>query len=68
MAAIAPANLAAITMAIFGVGLIAAAFLGAGVDALRLFFGIVFVVAALITAGLNLLMRHGASTSVGEEA
>lgn len=62
MSTLAPAHIAAISLAVFGVGLIAAAFVGAGFGTLRLLFGIGLVVAALITAGVQLLSRHAAPT------
>ncbi len=62
MAAFAPANLAAVALAVFGIGLIVAAFVGAGLGTLGLGVGIVLVVAGLITAGLHSLTRHGAPT------
>lgn len=68
MAALAPANLAAVALGVFGLGLTASSFLGARVATLRLVLGILLIVAALITAGLNLLMRHGAATRPTEDA
>jgi hypothetical protein len=59
--ALAPGLLAAIGLAILGIGLTAAAFIGEGVGPLRLGFGIALVVAALITAGLQLLSRNTGS-------
>jgi hypothetical protein len=52
-------QLAAVALAALGVGLILSAFVGEGVAALLLGFGIALVVAALITAGMQLLNRNG---------
>ena len=67
MAPIAPAHIVAAVMALFGVGLVVFAFVGAGFDAFRLVFGIALIVAAFITAGLQLLNRNVAPTTLQEE-
>lgn len=46
-------------MAFFGLGLIAAAFLGEAFGALRLFAGLGLLALALIVSGLQVLLRNG---------
>ena len=67
--ALAPAQVAALGLAVLGTGIGAAAFVGDGIGPVRLGIGITLVVAALITAGLQLLNRNVASYKAdGEEA
>lgn len=66
--ALPPGQLAAVGLGVLGAGLGASAFIGEGVGALRLGAGITLVVAALITSGMQLLNRNGASSAPREEA
>lgn len=63
---LAPAHVVAIGLACFGLGLIAAAFVGEPFGLSRLLLGIGLLVVAMITSGIQLLNRHGAP--VREEA
>jgi hypothetical protein len=65
---LAPAQVAALGMAAIGIGLIAAAFIGESLGAVRMGLGLTLVIAALITAGLQALNSHGASPSTQEES
>ena len=62
------AQVAAMAMGVLGLGLVAAAFIGSSFGPLRLFFGLGLVVTALITAGLQMLVRNAAPTAPGEDA
>lgn len=53
---LAPAHLAAIALGVCGLGLLVAAFAGAGFDLARLLIGFGLLIAAFLTAGLRLLM------------
>ena len=64
---LAPAHVISIAMAMFGLGLIVAAFVGEGFAAMRLFLGLALFIGALIVSGIQLLARNGAS-SKGEES
>lgn len=68
MATPSPANLASIALAILGMGLIAMAVSTTSVGAIGLVLGIALIVAALITAGLGMLTRHGVPTRPTEDA
>jgi hypothetical protein len=63
---VAPAHAVAFAMAFFGLGLIAAAFLGDAFGAFRLLGGLGLLALALIVSGLQVLLRHGAGAA--EEA
>lgn len=58
----APAHVVALALACFGLGLIMAAFAGGSFGALRLFGGLGLLILAMITSGIQLLTRTGAST------
>jgi hypothetical protein len=58
---VAPAHVAALAMACFGLGLIAAAFLGEAFGAVRLLGGLGLLALALIVSGLQVLSRNGAA-------
>jgi ABC-type multidrug transport system permease subunit len=60
MVQVAPGNLVAMAMALFGLGLLVAAFLGDPPPTLRLGFGIGLLVLALLTSGAQLLFAHAA--------
>ena len=62
---VAPANLVALFFAVIGFGLLVAAFLGDPPPLLRLGFGISFLVLALLTSGVQLLLRNAASDAEG---
>ena len=64
----APGHLAAVALGLCGLGLMAYAFVGEGFSPARMLFGIALVMAALITAGLQLLNRNGASYAMEEDA
>jgi uncharacterized membrane protein len=60
---LAPTHIVAIAMAVLGLGLVAAAFVGEGFGSYRLLFGIALFVAAFLTVGLHLLNHHAAPAS-----
>ena len=64
---LAPAHVAAIACGFFGLGLIAAAFLGEALGAVRLVGGIGLLVLAMILSGVQALLRHGAGAE-GKES
>ncbi len=63
---VAPARLAAVALAVLGLGLIAAAIAGESFAALRLYVGLGLLVLALLASGLQVLLRSGAPQ--GEES
>ena len=58
--ALSPSILASIALAVAGVGLVAAAFVGATFGIARLVFGLVLITAAILTAGAGALLHHSA--------
>lgn len=59
-AVLSPSLVVAIALAVFGIGLVAAAFVGDAFGVSRLVLGFVFITAGLITAGAGALLHHSA--------
>jgi hypothetical protein len=65
--ALPPGQLSAIGLGVLGVALVASAFAGEALGVFRLGLGIALVVAALLTSGLQLLNRNGATARPDRE-
>lgn len=63
---VAPAHVVAAALGLFGLGLVAAAFVGEPFAVTRLLAGIGLAVVAMLVLGLQALNRHGGS--IREEA
>jgi hypothetical protein len=62
----APATYVALALAVFGLGSVAAAFLGEGFALARLVLGLALLGLALLVAGAQALLAHAAPTNGGE--